>query len=513
MQVQKPIVTLIAVALLAAAGVGAQTALPPAQSAGGVSASGPKYSVVRSMAGTSGTESNGKLVIDDPQTTFHLGHDPKVIVYFEWKGPIGPHKFEGLWKNPEGRVVLVSDFQYAATTDQFAGYWTMLLSGSEATGIWTLEARIDGEAAGSFPFQLVTEPGAEAPKAAPPRQPMPAGDIYQHALAATVYVDKLDPKGKTTSRASGFFLDDGRFVTAFQNIDGASQVRIIFPDSHSQLTDQVLAWNRWQDWAILGVSAPKAPGVPRTPSKSWSVGSIAYYLEPSSGSSRVITSANVVGETDFPRAGDRLNISMSPSSTSIGSPLLDEFGDVIGMIGGSLAPGANLLESYTLMENPAAAGNIIRDGLAVPITLIPDAGMKTVAASLSDLTSKGQMLPLVSGADQVDYAQLTPAMAKTPGMITPRGERQQYSHADKIAYIYVVWSPKSKIKGLATMNLYDAENRAIGESKPVKVNLSAGSIASSTWQVPVEKMPVGIYRVDVALGDSVVWRRFFRVTE
>ena len=165
------------------------------------------------------------------------------------------------------------------------------------------------------------------------------------------------------------------------------------------------------------------------------------------------------------------------------------------------------------MENSAAAGNIIRDGLAVPITLIPDAGMKSVAASLSDLTSKGQMLPLVSGADQVDYAQLSPAMAKTPGMITPRGERQQYSHADKIAYIYVVWSPKSKIKGVATMSLYDAENRMIGESKPVKVNLSAGSIASSTWQVPVEKMPVGIYRVDVALGDSVVWRRLFRVTE
>ena len=158
MQVNRLLVKLITVVLLAAASAVAQTAQAPAQSAGGVSASGPKYTVVRSMAGTSGTESNGKLVIDDPQTIFHLGHDQKVIVYFEWKGPIGPHKFEGLWKNPEGRVVLVSDFQYAATTDEFAGYWTMLLSSSEATGIWTLEARIDGEAAGSFPFQLVTSP-------------------------------------------------------------------------------------------------------------------------------------------------------------------------------------------------------------------------------------------------------------------------------------------------------------------------------------------------------------------
>ena len=216
------------------------------------------------MAGTSGTESNGKprnFII--PKRFFILVTIKKVIVYFEWKGPIGPHKFEGLWKNPEGRVVLVSDFQYAATTDQFAGYWTMLLSGSEATGIWTLEARIDGEAAGSFPFQLVTEPGAEAPRLHRQDSPCPL---------ATSTSTRSPPRSMWTNSTERqnhqpcirIFPRRRAIVTAFQNIDGASQVRIIFPDGHSQLTDQVLAWNRWQDWAILGVSAPKTPGVPRS---------------------------------------------------------------------------------------------------------------------------------------------------------------------------------------------------------------------------------------------------------
>jgi hypothetical protein len=100
------------------------------------------------MAGPSGTETQGRLVIDDPRSDFYLGKDKKVIGYFEWEGPPGAHKFEGNWKNPEHKVVLISDFQYVASSKQFSGYWTMLLSGAETPGLWTLDARIDGESAG-----------------------------------------------------------------------------------------------------------------------------------------------------------------------------------------------------------------------------------------------------------------------------------------------------------------------------------------------------------------------------
>jgi len=49
--------------------------------------------------------------MDDPRSVFMVGKHAKVIVYFEWEGPVGPHHFEGLWKSPEGKIVLISHFR------------------------------------------------------------------------------------------------------------------------------------------------------------------------------------------------------------------------------------------------------------------------------------------------------------------------------------------------------------------------------------------------------------------
>ena len=112
------------------------------------------YRKLRSISGASGHDDKGKFVMDDARSAFTAGKDTKVIVYFEWEGPLGPHHFEGLWKSPAGRIVLVSDFSYEAKTTHFSGYWTMLLADSTPSGEWSIEARIDGEAAGFHTFQI-----------------------------------------------------------------------------------------------------------------------------------------------------------------------------------------------------------------------------------------------------------------------------------------------------------------------------------------------------------------------
>jgi S1-C subfamily serine protease len=501
------VLTLLPGALLA------QTGRDGTQGAGGLVASGPKFQVVRSVAGTSGSEKDGKLVIDNPQTIFHIGQDHKVIVYFEWLGPLGPHKFEGMWKNPDGKVVMIAEFQYSATAKQFAGYWTMLLSGSETPGIWSLDARIDGEAAGSFPFQLVTEPGADMPPPAPTpaRQPLEPAALYQHAVAATVYVDKFDGRGKIVGHGSGFYLDDGRLLTAFQNIDGAKQVRVVSADGRSAEVTQVLMWNRWQDWAILAVEGTKAIALARAEAKTWTIGTPCFYLEVSAGSSRVITSTSIVGQNTFPRAGERLNLSASPDRAAVGSPLLNEFGEVIGMIGGSLAPGTNLLESYLLSESGAGSGGILRYGLAVPITLVPAASARPTPVTFDQLAQAGQMIPVVTAGDRVEFGELATTLDKGKGIPGLRNSRQQFSHRDAKIYVYINWDPNTKFKGVATMAIYDVDNHPLSESKPLKVNLHPGDLTAGIWELNLAVLPSGTYRVDVALGGELVWRRFFRL--
>jgi S1-C subfamily serine protease len=416
-------------------------------------------------------------------------------------------------------VALISDFQYSAPTKQFSGYWTMLLSGSETPGLWILEARIDGESAGQLSFQLVA--GANAtptPAPAPVPQPLPTSELYKKMAAATVYVDKMDAQGKAVARGSGFYLDDGRLVTAFQNIDGATKLRVISPNGTSQEVSGVLAWNRWQDWVVLATIGAKVAGLSRAVPKSWNVGSVGYILESTSGSGRIIADGTIVGENTYPRAGDRLNIASRTGRAAVGSPLINEFAQVVGMVGGSLAPGTDMLDSYALAATPSSFGPTIvsQDGLALPIDLIPATTGQESPTSLEELASHGQFLKFLTGQDKVLFGELALTLETTKvnrGIASPADPRVQFSHADQKMYVFINWNIREKFKGFTAMAIYDGDNKAIGQSPARKLDLRPGEIASNTWDVPVASMPVGIYRVDVTLGDDIVWRKFFRVVE
>jgi S1-C subfamily serine protease len=487
-----------------------------AQGGGGGTVGAPTFKVLRAMAGSSGKEANGRLILDDPRSVFYIGQDHKIIVYFEWEGPPGPHKFEGIWKNADSKVTLISDFQYVAPGKLFSGYWSMLLSGSETPGLWKVEARIDGESAGELSFQLIAGPGAVAPPAPapPPREPLSTGELYKRLAEVSVFVDKIDTHGKAVARGSGFYLEDGRLLTAFQNVDGATKLRVISANGTAQEVTAVRSWDRWKDWAILAVSGTKVTGLTRAAPKSWSVGSICYFLQTSSGSGRVIADGTIVGQNTFPRAGERMNIAESPSRGAIGSPLTNEFSEVVGMVGGSLAPGTDLLGSYMLTTagNSLGGTSYIRDGLAVPINLVPTAPSQD-QTDLEELTRKGQMVPLLNSEQKIIIAELALTLEKGKGMPSPSNPSQQFSHKDKKIYVYVNWNENISFKGTAAMAVFDVDNRALGQSNPLKVSLHSGALSSSSWEIPLATLPSGIYRVDVSLGDDIVWRKFFRLAD
>src|SRR6185295_19044226 len=109
----------------------------------------------------------------------------QVVVYFTWEGPAGPHHLEGIWKDPAGKVVLISGFDYTSTQPRFGGYFKMLLE-SATPGTWAVEARIDGESAGSHTFQVMA--ATRPDNVVSTRRILTRPEIYQRALAATVSV-------------------------------------------------------------------------------------------------------------------------------------------------------------------------------------------------------------------------------------------------------------------------------------------------------------------------------------
>lgn len=483
---------------------------------GGVQAEGPRFRLVRSVSGSKGTPQGSRFTMEDPRSVFYVPADHQVIVYMEWDGPVGKHHLEGFWRNPAGKVTVMSDFDYDAKTTRFGGYWTLALTEGVENGNWSLEAHVDGELAGTHSFQI--QNAVKPADAEPSRKMLTPAQLYEHALLGTVNIEKFDHSGRKFGEASGFLLEPAWIVTAFEGIDGASKIRVTFRDGTTFETEQIAAWNRRQDWAVMKVSSATLPKLRRAQENSWSVGDTASYLEAAQEGNRVIANVSIDGKNPFPSAGMRLNISAPPSDRAAGSALLNEYGEVIGIVTASLIPGASAINISGLsVTGPSAVtGSQSRGGLVVPINLLGSFDFSAGGTLLSVLESKGDFLIPVTASQNVVYGQLAKTMDKKGGLLYPTDGGDVFSKKDSTLHVYVLWEGREKAKGLVTMRIFDIDNRLLnkaGLEKPMKFGLSKGEQKATTWDVPISPLSPGIYRVDVWLDDAPTWRRFFRVSE
>ena len=478
-------------------------------------ANGSPFHKLRSISGAAGHEEKGRFLMDDARSAFTAGKDTRVIVYFEWEGPLGQHHFEGLWKSPEGKIVLISDFKYEAKTPHYSGYWTMLLADGTASGEWSLEARIDGETAGFHTFIITGSPVAVTAQPAAP-QPLSAAEMYKTAMNATVNIEKVGTAGDALTKSTGFWIANGQILTSFGAIDGAHSLRLHLADGTQRETDKVLAWNRWQDWAVLSAPGTSGPKLKRGPSEPVSVGDRCVFLEWIPAGAK-LTDGSITGKNSFQKAGDRLLVASGATPESIGGALLNEYGEYVGLIGEDAAPGSSSLRILSLLN--AVGGKVDLAGLettalAVPLSLLPaDVGDKQ-PLSLAEIEAKGEFLQPVMKSRFVATASLSSYIAKdADSPLAARDYREIFSRKDQKGSMYVNWTPSKRQKVTCEIRLFNLDNKMLVSSKPKELSLNPEKFMATTWEIPVGNMSPGIYRIDLAVGAQVVWREFFRVTD
>lgn len=474
---------------------------------GGTQAGGPKFRLVRSVSGSKGTPQGSRFSMEDPRSVFYIPSDHQVIVYMEWDGPIGKHHLEGFWRNPAGKVTVMNDFDYEAKTTRFGAYWILALTEGADNGNWTLEAHIDGELAGTHAFQVLD--AAKPAGTESSRKMLTPAQLYEHALQANVTIEKFNSAGNKFNEGSGFLMEKGWIATAFDCIDGAAKLRVTLSDGTRFETDQVVAWNRRQDWAVLKATSKPSTQLLKAEANSWNIGDIASYLDVAAEGNRVIANVSIDGKNTFPAAGMRLNISSGPTEKAVGSALLNEWGEVIGIVTRGLLAGLREVDLADLRMVP-------RGGLAVPVSLIDGLNEGAGGAPLKVLESKGEFLPPVTAGRNIVSAQLAKTIDKKGGISFPAEGGNVFSKGDPAIYVYVFWEGREKVKGLLTMRVFDLDNRLLNKAmleKPVKFNLNKGEQKTATWEFGIAPLAPGIYRVDVWLDDAPAWRTFFRVTE
>jgi hypothetical protein len=471
---------------------------------------------VRSVSGSKGTPQGGRFAMEDPRSVFYIPDDHQIIIYMEWEGPPGKHHLEGFWKNPAGKISVMSDFDYDAKENKFGAYWTLALSDSMDTGSWSLEAHVDGELAGSHAFQILT--GTRPADSVPTRKLLAPSELYERALRSTITIEKFDRSGQKFGDASGFLFEPSWILTSFECIDGATKLRVTYSDGSRFDTEQVAAWNRRQDWAILKASTTKLPKLKPAEADSWNVGDTASFLDVAPEGNRIITNVSIDGKNSFAAAGPRLNISSAPTDRSIGAALLNEYGEVIATVGGGLIPGASATILFETASPVPRAGSpvYLRGGLAVPITTVSLPSLDSAGTPLNTLADRGEFLPPVTAARNVVYGQLARSIGNKGGLSSPLEGGVVFSRRDPKLYVYVLWEGREKVKGQVTMRIYTLDNQLLNKGmidKPMKFNLSRAEQKVTSWETEFSKLPIGIYRIDVWLNDAPAWRTFFRLSE
>lgn len=474
----------------------------------GALAQGPK--LVRSLSGPSGKIVGSQFEFDETRSRFVYPQDRVLTVYFEWEFAPGDHVLTATWKQPDGRVASVSpDVRIKTTSPQLNSYWIFTITPSLPAGAWTVEIRIDGQPAGTHAFELVGVGG--------PSDVMTLDKVFTMYGPAVVRVHKLDEAGRRFDTSSGFVFAKDAVATAFQAIDTAARVEVEFADGRRIQTDGVLAVSRLDDWAILKADTGSIAPIPLGDGSTVPVGSrlAAFGLE---AGTRVVLPVSV-GAVSAPSGyGTRIRFAPDVSRDSLGGPLIDDRGRVVGILGGSLTPGSRFGER-AMGDNPwmwrqqptGSTASAVADTLVV---------LPAEARTMPNLGASGVFTMPVRPMVEFSAGGTTTALPKDP---TDRRIQEitdfSVSSDDQIL-VYGFWLKRRTVpkgeavvsKGEVSATMFDPSNTSRAVSTPIKVTLKpAPDYQRVYFSWPAKGLTPGYYRIDVYWDGAPVWRVYVRV--
>ncbi len=472
-----------------------------------------RVKLLRTASGTKTSTEAGRLVIEDPRTVFYVPDDKQIVFYFEWDGSPGTHRLEGTWLDPSGKVATVSAFDYDAKERRFAGQWSLPIGPGHAPGTWTFEVRLDGEAAGRHSFEIRAEARPESLPVA--RRALPPAEAYRRLQSAVVVVERIDPGGEVTATGLGFAVARDQVLTAFQVVDGAAMVRMTFPDHRVVEVRELSGLQRWQNWAVLPAPTGSLPVLSRAPiAGGWQVGDRVYSVSLSEDRGLTIVDATIMGTARPERSGERLTLTTDGGGRSAGAPVLNEYGDVIALLGNQTIPGESLLPRPMLGPSATERGAARAGVYAVPVDQVQPPAAGPGGVSFVQLEREGAFTPAL-GAGRAHVARATTAQAarKEPGWINPLDEKAVFSRAGGPFTVILNLRPRAKLRLVANCRIVDLDGHILGEGKPANVKAGVNDTPNYLWEIALAQAMPGMYRVEIVFDGQPVWRTFVRITE
>ena len=166
---------------------------------------------------------------------------------------------------------------------------------------------------------------------APAQTTMPAEDIAEKALAATVYLEMKDTNGKTLGIGSGFFVKPNLIATNYHVIEGAAKgtAKLVGKFTRYKI-EGVTATDKTNDLAILKVTAYSIRPLSLGDSDKVRIGETVYVAGNPKGLEGTFSDGIISSQRDM-LTKERLQMTAPISPGSSGGPVLNKKGEVIGV--------------------------------------------------------------------------------------------------------------------------------------------------------------------------------------
>ena len=166
---------------------------------------------------------------------------------------------------------------------------------------------------------------------APAQTTLPAEDIAEKALAATVYLEMQDKNGKTLGIGSGFFVKPNLIATNFHVIEGAAKgTAKLVGKSTTYNIEGVTATDKTNDLALLKVTAYGIKPLSLGDSDKVRIGETVYVAGNPKGLEGTFSDGIISSRRDKDTK-ERLQMTAPISPGSSGGPVLNRKGEVIGV--------------------------------------------------------------------------------------------------------------------------------------------------------------------------------------
>ncbi len=240
----------------------------------------------------------------------------------------------------------------------------------------------------------------------------------KEALTPTEIYEKCAPSvvqiNTDLGLGTGFFISEGVIATNYHVIEGATEISAVLTSGKTYKVNTILGYDEDLDIAILSVSAK---GKPLTLSRfSPKIGNTVYTIGSSLGlegtftNGLVTTNSRIINEVDYIQT----NAAISPGNS--GGPLLNAYGEVVGINTMQLVDGQNLnfaINIYQLyyvdMSSPVPAEEFYADSLnEIAKNLINEDETKSGSLQTAQLIeNKKYIYGTINPSQNVDYYRFT----------------------------------------------------------------------------------------------------------